>query len=284
MVYYPNNRELAIYIQEVGKYPLLTKQKEFELARKIRETQDQDSIDKLVNSNLRFVVYVAKKYQDRGLKLMDLIQEGNTGLKKATKKFDETRGNRFISYAVWWVRQSIERALSEETKTVRLPANKYQLFNRMSKYIDNYLKQHGTNPSDEHLTEVFLRHIGDKKGVLRLFYQSREQEIRLDSEIEGEDNDARTRHELMVMEQDLPSYQVEERELNFIINEELKRLLNPREQRVIYSYFFSDPSLNLQEIGDEFGITRERARQIKNEALGKLRKSKRIASLSDILS
>ncbi|MBL7926894.1 MAG: RNA polymerase sigma factor RpoD/SigA [Bacteroidia bacterium] len=267
------NREsqsLEKYLQEIGREELITAEEEVRLARKIREG-DQTALDRLTKANLRFVVSVAKQYQNQGLSLPDLINEGNLGLIKAAKRFDETRGFKFISYAVWWIRQSILQALAEQSRIVRLPLNQVGSLNKISKAYSKLEQEFEREPSPDEiakLLELPTEKISDTMKVSG-------KHVSMDAPfVQGEDNSL-----LDVLENsDSP------RADNFLMNEslqkEIERSLNTlteREREVIKLFFgIGLPhGLTLEEIGAKFDLTRERVRQIKEKAIRRLRHKSR---------
>jgi len=276
------NREsqsLEKYLQEIGKVELITPEEEVKLAIKIKQG-DQKALDKLTKANLRFVVSVAKQYQNQGLTLPDLINEGNLGLIKAAQRFDETRGFKFISYAVWWIRQSILQALAEQSRIVRLPLNKVGLTNRIQKAYSLLEQQFEREPSPEELAEVLELDIDEVSSTLGIGGRH----VSVDTPLsEGEDNTL-----LDVME----NPNADRAEVNIEHNESLKmdidrslKTLTERQKEVI-CFFFGigvDHPMSLEDIGDRFSLTRERVRQIKDKAITKLRSNSGAKSLRNYL-
>ena len=274
------NREsqsLDKYLQEIGRQPLITVEEEVELAQKIRMGNER-ALEKLVNANLRFVVSVAKQYQNQGLTLPDLINEGNVGLIKAAEKFDETRGFKFISYAVWWIRQSILQALAEQSRIVRLPLNQVGSLNKINKALAKFEQENERRPSAEELSEI--TGIDADKISETLKMQGRH--VSVDAPfVEGEDN---TLMDVMVNE-DAPNAD------RGLINESLSReidqalsALTEREADIVKKFFgIGMPEKTLEEIGTEFGLTRERVRQIKEKAIRRLRNHQRAQRLKSFL-
>ena len=276
------NREsqsLEKYLQEIGKVELITPEEEVKLAIKIKQG-DQKALDKLTKANLRFVVSVAKQYQNQGLTLPDLINEGNLGLIKAAQRFDETRGFKFISYAVWWIRQSILQALAEQSRIVRLPLNKVGLTNRIQKAYSQLEQQFEREPSPEELAEVLELDIDEVSSTLGIGGRH----ISVDTPLsEGEDNTL-----IDVME----NPNADRAEVNIEHNESLKmdidrslKTLTERQKEVI-CFFFGigvDHPMSLEDIGDRFSLTRERVRQIKDKAITKLRSNSGAKSLRNYL-
>jgi RNA polymerase primary sigma factor len=276
------NREsqsLEKYLQEIGKVELITPEEEVKLAIRIKRG-DQKALDKLTKANLRFVVSVAKQYQNQGLTLPDLINEGNLGLIKAAQRFDETRGFKFISYAVWWIRQSILQALAEQSRIVRLPLNKVGLTNRIQKAYSQLEQQFEREPSPEELADVLELDIEEVRSTIGIGGRH----ISVDTPLsEGEDNTL-----IDVME----NTNADRAETNIEHNESLKididrslQTLTERQKEVI-CFFFGigvDHPMSLEDIGDRFSLTRERVRQIKDKAITKLRSNSGAKSLRNYL-
>src|SRR6201982_1147690 len=264
------NREsqsLEKYLQEIGKVELITPEEEVKLAIRIKQG-DQKALDKLTKANLRFVVSVAKQYQNQGLTLPDLINEGNLGLIKAAQRFDETRGFKFISYAVWWIRQSILQALAEQSRIVRLPLNKVGLTNRIQKAYPQLEKEFEREPAAEELATVLEMDIEEVSATLGIAARH----VSVDTPLaEGEDNTL-----LDVLEN--PNATKTDNELDHTgslkveIDRSLKTLTE--RQKEVICFFFGigvDHPMSLEDIGEKFSLTRERVRQIKDKAITKLR-------------
>ncbi len=275
------NREsqsLDKYLQEIGKVDLLTPDEEVELAKRIKEG-DQLALERLTKANLRFVVSVAKQYQNQGLTLGDLINEGNLGLIKAAQRFDETRGFKFISYAVWWIRQSILQALAEQSRIVRLPLNRVGSLNKISKTFSELEQKYEREPSPDELAEVLEITTNEVVDTLKISGRH----ISMDAPfIQGEENSL-----LDVLEND--GEQTPDSEL---INDSLRRevqralsTLTQREADVITQYFGlnGETAMTLEEIGEKFTLTRERVRQIKEKAIRRLRHTSRSKTLKPYL-
>ena len=275
------NREsqsLDKYLQEIGKVDLLTPDEEVELAQRIRDG-DQVALEKLTKANLRFVVSVAKQYQNQGLSLGDLINEGNLGLIKAGQRFDETRGFKFISYAVWWIRQSILQALAEQSRIVRLPLNRVGSLNKISKTFAELEQKFEREPSPDELAEVLEVTTAEVVDTMKISGRH----ISMDAPfISGEENSL-----LDVLENDL-----EEKPDSELMNDSLRRevqralsTLTQREADVISLYFGlnGEQSMTLEEIGTKFSLTRERVRQIKEKAIRRLRHTSRSKALKPYL-
>ncbi|MBO4719598.1 MAG: RNA polymerase sigma factor RpoD/SigA [Prevotella sp.] len=262
------NREseaLDKYLQEIGKEEMISVEEEVELAQRIRKG-DRKALERLTKANLRFVVSVAKQYQNQGLSLPDLINEGNLGLIKAAEKFDETRGFKFISYAVWWIRQSILQAIAEQSRIVRLPLNQVGSVNKINKVLSKFEQENERRPSVEEISEKL--DIPEEKVDEAMSVNSRH--VSVDAPfVDGEDNslldvlindDAPMADKVLVMES-----------LKAEINNALK-MLNERERNVIEAFYgINQPELTLEEIGSKYNLTRERVRQIKEKAIRRLR-------------
>jgi RNA polymerase primary sigma factor len=276
------NREsqsLEKYLQEIGKVEMISAEEEVRLAKLIRNG-DQQALEKLTKANLRFVVSVAKQYQNQGLSLPDLINEGNVGLIKAAQRFDETRGFKFISYAVWWIRQSIIQSLAEQARIVRLPLNKVGLTNKVSKAVQTLEQQYEREPSVEEISE-FLE-IGTDEIVASLGNSFRH--VSMDMPLtEGEDStliDVMHNPNATATDEQLAHTDSMKQEI-----ERSLRQLTARQQEVIRLFFGidEDHALSLEEIGSRFGITRERVRQIKDKAITKLRSTSRSVHLKSYM-
>jgi RNA polymerase primary sigma factor len=276
------NREsqsLEKYLQEIGKVELISPEEEVKLATLIKQG-DQHALDRLTKANLRFVVSVAKQYQNQGLSLPDLINEGNLGLIKAAQRFDETRGFKFISYGVWWIRQSILQALAEQSRIVRLPLNKVGLTNRIQKAFSLLEQQFEREPSAEELAEILDMDLEEVSATLGISNRH----VSMDTPLsEGEENTL-----LDVLEN--PNAEKTDGELDH--NESLKteidrslKTLTERQKEVI-CFFFGigvDHPMSLEDIGEKFNLTRERVRQIKDKAITKLRATNRCKILRTYL-
>jgi len=274
------NRESASldkYLQEIGKEELITVEEEVELAQRIKKG-DQKALEKLTKANLRFVVSVAKQYQNQGLSLPDLINEGNLGLIKAAEKFDETRGFKFISYAVWWIRQSILQALAEQSRIVRLPLNQVGSLNKINKAYSRFEQENERKPSAEELSIVLDLPAEKISDTLRVSGRH----ISVDAPfVEGEANSLLD----VLINDDSPNAD------HALITESLSReidralqTLTEREQDIIKLFFgIGCSEMTLEEIGEKFGLTRERVRQIKEKAIRRLRHTSRSKLLKTYL-
>ena len=265
------NRESAAlekYLQEISKETMISAEEEVELAQRIKKG-DQKALERLTKANLRFVVSVAKQYQNQGLSLPDLINEGNLGLLKAAERFDETRGFKFISYAVWWIRQSILQAISEQSRIVRLPLNQVGSVNKINREINRFEQINERRPSvDEIAEKVDLPQDKIDEAMAINGHQ-----ISVDAPfVEGEDNsllDVMANTDAPMADRELVAESLKS-EIQTALN-----ALNERERNVVEaSYGINQPELTLEEIGSKFGLTRERVRQIKEKAIRKLRNSK----------
>lgn len=274
------NRESASldkYLQEIGKEELITVEEEVELAQRIKKG-DQAALEKLTRANLRFVVSVAKQYQNQGLSLPDLINEGNLGLIKAAEKFDETRGFKFISYAVWWIRQSILQALAEQSRIVRLPLNQVGSLNKINKAYSKFEQEHERKPSPEELADSLDLPADKVADTLRVSGRH----VSVDAPfVDGEDNSLLD----VLVNNDSPNAD------RSLIMESLAReihralaTLTERESDIIRLFFgIGCQEMTLEEIGERFGLTRERVRQIKEKAIRRLRHTSRSKLLKTYL-
>jgi len=275
------NRETASldkYLQEIGKVDLITADEEVELAQRIK-AGDQVALEKLTKANLRFVVSVAKQYQNQGLTLPDLINEGNLGLIKAAQRFDETRGFKFISYAVWWIRQSILQALAEQSRIVRLPLNKIGSINKINKAFAFLEQAHERKPSPEEIAKELDMTVADVKQSLK----NSGRHVSMDAPlIDGEDSNLYD--VLRSGESPNPDRELLHDSLRTEIERALETL-TPREADVIRLYFglAGQHSMTLEEIGETFDLTRERVRQIKEKAIRRLKHTSRSKILKTYL-
>jgi RNA polymerase primary sigma factor len=272
------NQSLDKYLQEIGKVDLITAEMEVELAKRIRDG-DQIALEKLTKANLRFVVSVAKQYQNNGLTLGDLINEGNVGLIKAAMRFDETRGFKFISYAVWWIRQSILQALAEQSRVVRLPLNRVGSLNKISKTFSELEQRFQREPSTEEMADEMNMSLEEVQSTMQVGGRH----ISVDAPfVQGESNNLL----------DVLINHAAETPDSALIVDSLKRevsralaTLPERESEIISDYFGLNGSncLTLEEIGEKFNITRERVRQIKEKATKRLKHTSRSKSLKSYL-
>lgn len=274
------NREsqsLDKYLHEIGKVDLITAEEEVILAQKIREG-DQAALERLTKTNLRFVVSVAKQYQNQGLTLGDLINEGNLGLIKAAKRFDETKGFKFISYAVWWIRQSILQAIAEQSRIVRLPLNQVGSLSKISKAFSKLEQEFEREPSPEELADTLETTVDKISDTL----SNSGRHVSMDAPfVQGEENTL-----LDVLENDNPN--TDSNLIDESLSEEIKRSLSTlteREREIIVLFFglSTNHPLSLEEIGEKFNLTRERVRQIKEKAIRRLRQTSRSKALKAYL-
>lgn len=264
------NRESASldkYLQEIGHEKMISSDEEVALAQRIKNG-DRKALDELTRANLRFVVSVAKQYQNQGLSLPDLINEGNMGLIKAAKKFDETRGFKFISYAVWWIRQSILQAIAEQSRIVRLPLNQVGSVNKVSRAASKFEQMHERRPSADEIAED----VNLPEEKVEAAMKSHSRHLSVDAPFaDGEENSLLD----IIPNRNSPS--ADRELLKESLRDEVERmlqLLNEREREVITAFFgIGQPELTLEEIGDKYGLTRERVRQIKEKAIRRLRHS-----------
>lgn len=262
------NRESASldkYLQEIGHEELLSVDEEVELAQKIKKG-DCRALERLTRANLRFVVSVAKQYQNQGLSLPDLINEGNVGLIKAAEKFDETRGFKFISYAVWWIRQSILQAIAEQSRIVRLPLNQVGSVNKINREFNKFEQEHERRPS---VNEIADR-IDLPEDKIEEAMKANNRHVSMDAPfVDGEDNSLLD----VLADNDMPM--ADKALVQESLRKEIDRaieLLNDREQKVVRAFFgIGSPEMTLEEIGEKYNLTRERVRQIKEKAIRRLR-------------
>lgn len=262
------NRESASldkYLQEIGHEELLSVEEEVELAQKIKKG-DRRALERLTRANLRFVVSVAKQYQNQGLSLPDLINEGNVGLIKAAEKFDETRGFKFISYAVWWIRQSILQAIAEQSRIVRLPLNQVGSVNKINRELNKFEQEHERRPSVDEIAD----RIDLPEDKIEEAMKTNNRHVSMDAPfVDGEDNSLLD----VLADNNMPM--ADKALVQESLRKEIDRaieLLNDREQKVVRAFFgIGSPEMTLEEIGDKYNLTRERVRQIKEKAIRRLR-------------
>jgi RNA polymerase primary sigma factor len=258
------------YLMEISKIPLLTPEREVELARRIRQG-DEDALHELTQANLRFVVSVAKQYQNQGLSLADLINEGNIGLIKAAHRFDETRGFKFISYAVWWIRQSILQAIVENSRIVRMPLSRVSAYNRVHDAYSSFVQTFEREPTEEELAELLNMSIKEVQTILA----AGNRHVSFDAPLPTADDGEATLLDVFTPENDLnPEMELMTESLREEIAQGLASL-SPREVEVISAFYGLNgkKALSLEEIADAFGLSRERVRQIKERAIRRLRKA-----------
>ena len=262
------NRESASldkYLQEIGHEELLSVEEEVELAQKIKKG-DRRALERLTRANLRFVVSVAKQYQNQGLSLPDRINEGNVGLIKAAEKFDETRGFKFISYAVWWIRQSILQAIAEQSRIVRLPLNQVGSVNKINRELNKFGQEHERRPSVDEIAD----RIDLPEDKIEEAMKANNRHVSMDAPfVDGEDNSLLD----VLADNNMPM--ADKALVQESLRKEIDRaieLLNDREQKVVRAFFgIGSPEMTLEEIGDKYNLTRERVRQIKEKAIRRLR-------------
>ena len=278
----PDRRQdqaLQHYLKVIGRYPLLTKEQEFELARRIRNG-DERALEKLVYSNLRFVVSVAKRYVGHGLSFLDLIAEGNVGLITAAHRFDERRNFRFISYAVWWIRQAIQKALAEQTHTVRLPINRAQQAQKLRKINNRLEQERGGSVHEEELAkelDITVGKLNEINAVLRPL-------LSLDESVH--DDDSQPLQEILADPEDTtPEDDFVQEELHAQLLAAMEKLTD-REKDIVTRYYGlgDEESTSLEAIGEDINLSRERVRQIRNDALRKMRHAVAGAGLGDYLA
>ncbi len=266
------------YLNEIAKHDLLTSTDEADLAQKIRQG-DSDALEQLVNANLRFVVSVAKQYQNQGLPLNDLINEGNLGLMRAASKFDETRGFKFISYAVWWIRQAIMQAIVEQSRIIRLPVAKVGAYTKITRAFQSFEQEYQREPDVEELMEM----LGLTKDEIDEYFRANTVTLSFDMPLKGMEQTSLT--DTIYDKDDMTPDQVYmQKNIEDQLNVALSHL-SDREVEVI-SYYFGlngKTPLTLEEIGDKFGLSRERVRQIKEKCIQRLKSSQTINSLQGYL-
>ena len=271
------SQSLEDYLNDISKQPLLTAEEEVKLAQRIRN-DDREALERLVCANLRFVVSVAKQYQNQGLTLPDLINEGNIGLIKAAEKFDETRGFKFISYAVWWIRQSILQALAEQSRMVRLPLNQVSAVSRINKLIMKFEQEHERKPSAYELSEL----IDETPEKIRDSLRANGRPMSINAPL-GEGDDST----LLEVISDENTPQADRGMIDKSLATEIERMLDTldeREKTIVEMCFgINNREMTLEEISEKFGLSRERVRQIREKALLKLRHSNKKSLLQEYL-
>ncbi len=273
-----DTQSLDKYLHEIGKEELITADEEVELARRIRKG-DSQALDRLIRANLRFVVSVSKQYQNQGLSLPDLINEGNLGLIKAAQRFDETRGFKFISYAVWWIRQSILQALAEQARIVRLPLNKIGSINKINKTLSRLEQEFEREPSAEEIARTLEIQPEEVKKAL----MSSSRHISMDAPLQQDEEGSMYE---VIPNKDMPL--PDKNLINDSLRKEIERTLTTLSQReadILRLYFGlnATPPHTLEEIGEKFELTRERVRQIKEKAIRKLKQTSRCKNLKTYL-
>ena len=268
-----NNEALDRYLNEIAREPMLTPEEEAELATKIHKggKEGEQARDRLVSANLRFVVSVAKQYQNHGIFLTDLINEGNMGLVKAAEKFDETRGFKFISYAVWWIRQSIIEALAVKSRIVRVPLNQVGIAGKVNRATEQFVQLNGRIPSTQELSQI----TGIDENTIESARDANSHTTSIDAPLGNEEGDNSMADILTSDDTSTNSdSQLDRESMNQFINDLLKEVLNEREQTIIRESFgIGVMEKSLEEIADEMGMTRERIRQVKEKAIRKIKYS-----------
>lgn len=270
---------VRLYLREIGKIPLLTPEQEIELATRVKEG-DKDAKDQMAEANMRLVVSIAKKYVGRGLDLLDLIQEGNTGLLRAVEKFDPTRGFKFSTYATWWIRQAITRAIADQARTIRIPVHMVETINKLMRTQRRMTQEMGREPTNEELAKEMDMEVDKVDHIMKI-----KQEISsLDAPVRDEEEDSKLGDFIEDEESDTPEESATQQLLKEHVNTMLD-ILTPREQKILKMRFGLEDGRThtLEEVGQEFGVTRERIRQIEAKALAKLRKNRESRDLRDYL-
>lgn len=277
-----NSESLDRYLSEIAREPMLTPDEEAALAQAIHKggPEGDRARDRLVNANLRFVVSVAKQYQHQGISLIDLINEGNMGLVKAAEKFDETRGFKFISYAVWWIRQSIMEALAVKSRIVRMPLNQVGVSGKVNRVTERFLQEHGRAPSVHELANL----IGVDEAQIRAAVSANTHTTSIDAPF-GDDDDGSMADMLLSDDNDLKSdSSVEKESMAQFVNDLLREVLSDREQKIVRESFgIGVMEKKLEEIAGDMGMTRERIRQLREKAIRKIRFSKYANTLRQYL-
>lgn len=277
-----NSESLDRYLSEIAREPMLTPDEEAALAQAIHKggPEGDRARDRLVNANLRFVVSVAKQYQHQGISLIDLINEGNMGLVKAAEKFDETRGFKFISYAVWWIRQSVMEALAVKSRIVRMPLNQVGVSGKVNRVTERFLQVHGRAPSVHELANL----IGVDEAQIRAAVSANTHTTSIDAPF-GDDDDGSMADMLLSDDNDLKSdSSVEKESMAQFVNDLLREVLSDREQKIVRESFgIGVMEKNLEEIAGDMGMTRERIRQLREKAIRKIRFSKYANTLRQYL-
>lgn len=276
-----NSEALDKYLVEIGRAPMVSIEEEIELAQAIKKggRAGERAKNKLVEANLRFVVSVAKQYQHQGLTLTDLIDEGNIGLIKAAERFDETRGFKFISYAVWWIRQSILQAIAEQSRIVRLPLNQVGSLNKVNQEINKFEQEHQRRPSVE---EISQRMGVDQEKIAQSMAASGHH-VSIDAPF-GEDDDNSMVDVMSSGDDSRTDKGVDHESMAMELKQVLEKVLKDREKQIVCAcYGIGEPEKGLEEIGDKMGLTRERVRQIREKSINKLRESGNVKILMKYL-
>jgi RNA polymerase primary sigma factor len=275
----PLDDAVRLYLREIGKVPLLTPEEEVELARRIKEDKDPEAKKRLIDANLRLVVSIAKKYIGRGLSLLDLIQEGNLGLMRAVEKFDYRKGYKFSTYATWWIRQAITRAIADQARTIRIPVHMIETINRLVKHSRQLLQELGREPTIEEIAE----RMGVAPEKIEEIIRTAQEPISLETPI-GEEEDSR----LGDLLEDTTTVAPADTASQHLLSEDIQEILeglSPREREIIILRFGlgGERAHTLEEVGKHFNVTRERIRQIEAKALRKLRHPSRAKKLKEYL-
>jgi RNA polymerase primary sigma factor len=270
---------VRLYLREIGKIPLLTAEEEIELANRVREG-DKDAKDKMAEANMRLVVSIAKKYVGRGLDLLDLVQEGNTGLLRAVEKFDPERGFKFSTYATWWIRQAITRAIADQSRTIRIPVHMFETINKMLRTQRRLTQDLGREPTNEEIAQEMEMEVDKIDHIQKI----RQEISSLDAPVRDEEEDSKLGDFIEDEDSATPEEAATTQLLKEHVNEMLD-ILSPREQKILMMRFGLEDGRGrtLEEVGREFGVTRERIRQIEAKALAKLRKNRESKPLKDYL-
>ena len=270
---------VRLYLREIGKIPLLNAEEEIALARRVAEG-DKDAKDQMAEANMRLVVSIAKKYVGRGLDLLDLVQEGNTGLLRAVEKFDPDRGFKFSTYATWWIRQAITRAIADQSRTIRIPVHMVETINKMLRTERRMTQDLGREPTNEEIAEEMEMEIGKIDHIKKI----RQDISSLDAPVRDDEEDSKLGDFIEDEDSDTPEEAATSQLLKEHVNEMLD-ILSPREQKILKMRFGLEDgrSHTLEEVGQEFGVTRERIRQIEAKALAKLRRHRESRSLRDYI-
>lgn len=270
---------VRLYLREIGKIPLLSAEEEVALATRVTEG-DKDAKDQMAEANMRLVVSIAKKYVGRGLDLLDLIQEGNTGLLRAVEKFDPTRGFKFSTYATWWIRQAITRAIADQARTIRIPVHMVETINKLMRTQRRMTQEFGREPTNEEIAKEMEMEVEKVDHIMKI-----KQDISsLDAPVRDEEEDSKLGDFIEDEESDTPEESATQQLLKEHVNVMLD-ILTPREQKILKMRFGLEDGRThtLEEVGQEFGVTRERIRQIEAKALAKLRKNRESRDLKDYL-
>ena len=270
---------VRMYLREIGKIPLLSAEEEVELARRVA-AGDKDAKDQMAEANMRLVVSIAKKYVGRGLDLLDLVQEGNTGLLRAVEKFDPERGFKFSTYATWWIRQAITRAIADQSRTIRIPVHMVETINKMLRTIRRMTQELGREPTNEEVAKEMEMDVEKVEHIQKI----RQDISSLDAPVRDEEEDSKLGDFIEDEDSDTPEESATSQLLKEHVNVMLD-ILSPREQKILKMRFGLEDGRNhtLEEVGQEFGVTRERIRQIEAKALAKLRINRDSRSLRDYI-